>query len=294
MRILIAILHHWNPAGNGRHQSLRADPAPRLEALRQQILGFSRLGRNQFHIHLADQAAYAANLDQRPSLDLHLITDGQHHLVEALDEPFRRRIHHVATSPEDPLKLGFEVQRHLADQLSENYDLYAYFEDDLIIHDPFFFEKIRGFVDRFGADHVLLPQRFESLSIPAHIDKLYVDGTMAEAALAPFALHQQPELMLDQPMQPPLRFEPPQNPHAGCFVLTHDQLAHWVQQPWWLDQDCSFVSPLESAATLGLLKTFRLYKPVFAQAAWLEAQHWGVTFLSRMAHATTTRPAQDA
>jgi hypothetical protein len=38
------------------------------------------------------------------------------------------------------------------------------------------------------------------------------------------------------------------------------------------------VSPLESAATLGLAKTFRLYKPVMAQASWLELQHWGTSF----------------
>jgi len=41
---------------------------------------------------------------------------------------------------------------------------------------------------------------------------------------------------------------------------------------------------------LGLLKTFQLYKPVFAQAAWLEAQHWGTSFLGLMAHATPQRP----
>lgn len=290
MRILVAILHHWNPSGNGRHESLRSDPLPRLEALRQQILAFSRLGRNQLHLHLADQAAYAANTDHRPSIDLHLITDASHHLVDALEEPFRRRVQHVVKRPEDPMLLGFELQRHLAEQLSEDYDLYAYFEDDLLVHDPFFFEKIRLFVEQFGADHVLLPQRYELLPIPAHIDKLYVDGTIAPTFLQSFSRHPSPPLQLAQPCAPAVSLEAPANPHAGCFVLTREQLAHWLMQPWWLDQDCSFISPLESAATLGLLKTFRLYKPVFPQAAWLEIQHWGVTFLSRLSHATTTPP----
>ena len=40
----------------------------------------------------------------------------------------------------------------------------------------------------------------------------------------------------------------------------------------------SWVSPLESAATLGIAKTFRMFKPVMAQASWLEIQHWGTSF----------------
>jgi len=55
-------------------------------------------------------------------------------------------------------------------------------------------------------------------------------------------------------------------------------LQYWTQQHHWLDGDCSWVSPLESAATLGIAKTFRLFKPVMAQASWLEIQHWGTGF----------------
>ena len=29
---------------------------------------------------------------------------------------------------------------------------------------------------------------------------------------------------------------------------------------------------------LGIAKTFRLFKPVIAQASWLEIQHWGTNF----------------
>ena len=70
----------------------------------------------------------------------------------------------------------------------------------------------------------------------------------------------------------------PDNPHSGCFVLTKDQLQYWSDQSWFLDGDCSFISPLESAATLGLLKTFTLYKPHISCASFLELQHWGVNF----------------
>lgn len=293
MRILLAIVHHWNPEGGGRHQSLRPDPAPRIEALEQQILAFARLGANQLHLHLGDQAAYPANLEQRHQIDLHLITDGEHHVIDHLHDATRLRIQPVACPTDQPLMLGFEAQRHLACHLDSEYDLYAYFEDDIIVRDPQFFLKIKQFADRLGADHVLLPQRYELMPIPCHIDKLYIDGTLTPEELGHVIPEPGPPVQLLDGLTGPVRFEAPRNPHAGCFVLTHAQLSHWVQQPWWQDRDCGFVTPLESAATLGLLKTFRLYKPAFSHAAWLEAQHWGTGFLALLANATTQRPEHD-
>ena len=279
--------------GSGRHQSLRPDPQPRIQALHEQILAFSRLGRHQFHLDLADQAAYAANVDHRHQIDLHLITDGKNHVLDQLAAPFRQKLTHVPTVPSDPLLLGFEAHRHLAAQLDAGYDLFAYFEDDLIIHDPLFFHKIRRFVDEAGPDSVVLPQRFEVLPIPARIDKLYIDGVMPADELNLYLPYSAPPPQFHDPLWGDVQFESPRNPHAGCFVLRPDQLRHWSQQPWWLDGDCSFISPLESAATLGLLRTFKLYKPTYASALYLEAQHWGASFLGLMAKATPHRPPVD-
>ena len=62
------------------------------------------------------------------------------------------------------------------------------------------------------------------------------------------------------------------------FFLSDSQLRHWLDQPYWLDRDCSFISPLESAATLGISKAFKLLKPCFSHASWFELQHWGTSF----------------
>ena len=51
----------------------------------------------------------------------------------------------VITQPPSPKYLGFEAQRFLASRLDHSYDLYGYFEDDLIIHDPGFSRKLTGF-----------------------------------------------------------------------------------------------------------------------------------------------------
>jgi hypothetical protein len=56
-------------------------------------------------------------------------------------------------------------------------------------------------------------------------------------------------------------------------------MAQWANQTYFLDRDISFVGPLESAATLGIMKTFRIYKTSPEQASFLEIQHFGTGFL---------------
>ena len=84
-------------------------------------------------------------------------------------------IEEVATSPSNSFNLGFEAQRVLVDHLEENYDLYAYFEDDLLIRDPFFFHKIFWFQNSVGQDAVLMPNRYESFWKPVDtVDRFFM------------------------------------------------------------------------------------------------------------------------
>jgi hypothetical protein len=46
-----------------------------------------------------------------------------------------------------------------------------------------------------------------------------------------------------------------------------------------MDRDTTFVGPLESAATLGIMKTFRVYKTVPEQAYLFEIEHSGSRYL---------------
>jgi hypothetical protein len=277
MRILLAIVHYWDPQGGGKHQSLRADPRPRVEALQQQLLCLRRLGRGQSMLHMQDRAVYPANEAFRHSIDVKVITDGVHHVLDRLEQPYQSCFEAVATEPANGRMLGFEAQRVLAEARDQHYDLYGYLEDDLLIHDPCFFQKIQWFRELMGDDSVLLPQRFEFSPFPHRVDRFYIDGPIAEAELRPLVPKAGP-VRLVQWAGTQVPFEPPLNPHAGCFFLSHDQMSHWVNQPWWQDGDTSFITPLESAATLGIAKTFQLFKPCLSHAAWLEVQHFGTCF----------------
>ena len=280
MRILLAIVHHWNPEGSGRHASLRPDPKPRLRALQDQLLALRRLAVGQGLLSIAERRVEDANQALRHQITIKVITDGQHHVLDQLDAPYRQMVEEVATTPPSPLELGFEAHRVLADHLDGNYDLYGYFEDDLLVLDPFFFHKIFWFQQCIGPEAVLLPQRFEfSWQPEPWVDRFYIDGPMPPHEI---------EALIPNPPEPiatalpggQVTFTSPGNPHSGCFVLSQAQLKHWSEQSWFLDRDASLISPLESAATLGLLKTFNLYKPHPAYAAFLEVQHWGMSFSS--------------
>ena len=211
MRILLVIVHHWNPEGSGKHQSLRPDPQPRIQAFQQLLLCLQRQGSRQ----------------------------------SQLQSPTAKH-------------LGFEAQRFLATCLEDEYDLYGYMEDDLLIHDPMFFHKINWFREQLGDQYLLLPHRMELPPEPHWVEKFYIDGPLQQKQLEEILPEKAPSLAAEWPGGKQF-FESPQNPHAGCFFLSPAQLHHWTQQPWWQDGDCSWVSPLESAATLGIAKTFLRY-----------------------------------
>ena len=277
LRIFLAIVHHWNPQGDGAHQSLRPELEPKLWALQDQLLCLRRFGVFQGNLNIALQQVDPINQATAHVLDIAIVTDGEHHVLNYLEAPYRPLFEHVVVEPKSPKHLGFEAQKLLVSRLDHGYDLYGYMEDDLLVTDPFFFRKIDWFRRQLNDRAVLLPHRYELHRIPDQIDKLYVDGPVTAEWLEQFV--PDPPLPVSAALPSgDMLFKSPENPHAGCFVLGSAQLQHWSEQPWFLDLDCGFVSPLESAATLGLLKTFQVYKPALTHANWLELQHWGHSF----------------
>ena len=291
MKILLAIVHYWDPSGNGKHQSLRPSPGPRLDALKQQLLSIRRLAQRQHMLHMADRAVYPCNEAYRNEITIRIVTDGEHTVLDRLEPEYRACFEEVVASPETGLMLGFEAQDYLASQLNEGYDLYGYLEDDLVIRDAQFFQKLSWLHELFAPSDLLLPQRVEFGWDPHLVDRFYIDGPLEEAELLKLNLEERPFVVLKAPGGDVV-FETPKNPHAGCFFLSERQLRHWRDQPYWLDRDCSFISPLESAATLGISKAFKLLKPCFSHASWFELQHWGTSFHGLIPVPEAKKPAE--
>ena len=173
--------------------------------------------------------------------------------------------------------LVFECHKILKENLGK-YDYYCYMEDDLIINDPSFFDKLVWFNKEFGNECVLQPNRYESSSRGRYL-KLYVDGDIVPRATEKYQNIDENSLLQANFLGKEIEFKRPLNPHSGCFFLTKEQMTYWATQDYYLDMDCGFISPLESGASLGIMKTFKVYKPSTQNANFLEIQHFGDYFL---------------
>lgn len=235
------------------------------------------LGPNQaflycLHKHLPGQGngrLLAVNDAKASVLDIVVCTIGEHHLLPHLDLP-EGFFHHQAVEAE-PMKLGFGCHQVLRSNLGR-YDYYCYLEDDLVIQDPLFLSKLAWFTRMFGEDSVLLPHRFETGENPP-VNKLYIDGPVREDFTAKWQDVNDRRHLTAEMMGRRIGFERWPNPHSGCFFLDAEQMQRWVASPDFGDLDCGFAGPLESAASLGIMKNFRIYKPSFASAGFFEIRH---------------------
>jgi hypothetical protein len=169
------------------------------------------------------------------------------------------------------MKLGFACHEILRRSLGK-YDWYCYLEDDLLITDALFLNKLEWFINQFGEETTLSPHRFEkSLTEPAH--KLYHDGSVRPDFTSAWQDVSDHKNLDADVLGNRITFERWPNPHSGCFFLNARQMEEWAARPYFGDHDSSFAGPLESAASLGIIKTFRQYKPSPKNAAFLELEH---------------------
>ncbi len=276
MRICIAIPHFYRDVG-GKHHSLRGDPKPRIRALSRQILNLHRLfgGRNG-QIRVGYRTSHFVNQNMAHELTILVCTTGDDHLAKQLTVP-RQFFEHVATDAE-PHNLGLACRMQLRDRLGEH-DYYCYLEDDLILHDPLFFQKIAWFTAHTGNVAVLGPNRYE-LPLRGPFTKLYIDGDLKPEVTQKYQDREEQPQLRARVMDWEVAFERPLNPHSGCYFLNAAQMTHWTEQDHFSLPSDEFIGPLESAATLGILRTFRIYKPHPACSGFLEIEHAGNSFAS--------------
>jgi hypothetical protein len=214
-------------------------------------------------------------------LDIVVCTTRGRHLLPRVSLP-SGSFRHQPTDVE-PLLLGFECHAALHERLGD-YDYYCYLEDDLVVTDPWLFAKLSWFRDQVGPEAVLLPNRFE-VARGGVAWKAYLDGDLAPEVTAPFQDRSAyPELRASF-LGVDARFVRPLNPHSGCFFLGLDQMRHWALRPDFLDRECGFIGPLESAASLGVMRAFRVYKPAPEVASFLEIAHFGTGFIDNLRRA---------
>jgi hypothetical protein len=278
MNILVTIPHVFNPDGGGQYASLSANPQPRIVALTECLRALHGLyGAAQIYFHYHQHQLYKLPANQNPSVQLDIIictTQGLHLLNQI---PVSANFYQHQPMNCDPMLLGFECHGILKKNLG-NYDYYCYLEDDLILHDPSFFQKLIWFNSFVEDTWVLQPNRFEWVKQPDSIIKNYIDPELLFKTGQPgeFAHYFKDHLtILGKVMGQDIVIKRAENPHSGCFFLNQKQMEYWASQHYFQKIDCRFFGPLESAATLGLARTFRVYKPAPENANFIEIQHFG-------------------
>jgi len=283
MRVLLAIAHFFKAEPNSRHSSTDETRRERraagvrgvIEAWRGHLGGAKTL-----NVH---QRAYQAVAGMEDELDIVVLVEGDNHL---LDEEFCRahRVRVIRVKTDDPRMIGFAARPLFADARNA-YDMFVFSEDDLRPTDGALLSKIAGFSETFGWRRLSLPNRFEwNLAGPAI--KTFIDGDLNPQVIARFVEPLPDEVVLRHKLPGrEVLYRRATNPHSGFFAVSIEQLEHWIRQPHYNDRDCSFVSPLESAATLGIMKTFPIFKPFGRDSGWLEIEHLDNRF------STILRPA---
>ncbi len=211
----------------------------------------------------------------RLELEIHVFTDGKNRLNKVLDL-FKDSIHVHNIELENPRHLPLEARDWLI-KYDPITDLSVYMEDDIIINDPLFFDKQFWFLERTSNKFVLMPHRVETV-LSGRTSRLIVDGPLASSFINKFC---EPKSYIAagrfDPLGEEISFDITENPHSGCFIISREQVKHLRKQI--LPRD-GFVTTLETAATLTVLKYYNVLKPSKGKQRFLEIIHGHPSFLS--------------
>jgi hypothetical protein len=278
MRLLFALAHYFQPKPSGFYGSEGADPTRRTAAVATAIASLHQtFGAKQGLLDGQARVAHPANDPEATEVTVVACTAKGLHLVPHLEKAAGGLFTHRPCD-RDPKFLGLECRAALADGIGR-YDWFGYLEDDLMLLDPLFFHKLAWFRQVAGADAVLQPNRYE-VAVGQPLHKVYIDGNMADASQSPkFQNVADRPVVEGEAFGRRYVFKRVNNPHSGTFFLDAQQMAHFVKQPDFQAEESGFAGPVESCATLGIMRHFRVYKPARVNAGFLEVRHLNNRYL---------------
>jgi len=281
MNILVVIPHYFGGDKGGDNNAVNRSMRP--NARRERAHALSRVLsslQTAFGVHcfgLNHSKSMARRLKPAQRLDIVILTRPTEHLLDELPASMRPLFRHATTNC-DPLRLGFAAHRILGEE-GAKYDYSVYLEDDVAIHDPLFFRKRRAFDAVNDPLALLQPQRYE-VGGRTLLRKLYVDWVVGLKRTAAYQnIADRPRISFDFGGDL-YEMKRTSYPSSGCFVLNAEQRRLWRDGPYFLDGDESYFSPLDSAATLSVMKTFRIYKPCLDHSWFFEVEHVSPRWIS--------------
>ncbi|KZR66176.1 MULTISPECIES: hypothetical protein [Prochlorococcus] len=265
--------------GSGRH----GNRLPRSLALARCLGNVLSLNRapQDWILNIAErkmEMTPVSNLRGLPGvvIDLHLFVCGDDWLQDVV-ELFAPRLQLHRMELSDPRQLPLEAVRQLLDMSDPGY-LSLYLEDDLVIQDQNYVDKLEWFYQRTENRFVLMPHRREPTVANAP-QQLYVDGPIKdESQIEPLWASDEAVVGSGHFWDgQEVEFVKPFNPHSGSFCISADQASILRSAPW---PPPTFVGPLETAATGTVLMKFPVLKPAWRHRNFLTLEHGNPSFLS--------------
>ena len=293
MKISVCIPHYFKPSDDQHgYGSTRQTPRiTRILSLGRCIGSLLSLQRSQRNclFTLADKAIdhfglHASEGWLEPiAIKITVCTDGKNALSEVLDE-YRDFIQVKSFDLDNPRQLPIATRDWLlkGDSEAEPADLYVYSEDDLVINDSEFFDKQSWFLSHSKSKHCLMPHRYE-LVFRRKVGRLLIDGPLRPSLVRQFT---HPQVHAGRGVYrgtTNVSFDIAENPHSGLFIVNKEQRDFLAKQQLPID---GFISPLETAATLTVLKYFKVCKPSLHCHDFLTIEHGHPSFTAFMNHWT--------
>ncbi len=282
MKILVTLPHFYkyNPeaiygSGLEKRESRAQVLRKMLVSLRQMFslphaYGHQKRDKTTQQIYIQYEPADTEHIYE---MDICVCTTAQDHLLEQLGLP-QDYYEHYVVDISDPMYLGFACHQVLKEHLGQ-YDYYCYMEDDLVIRDLFFFDKLRWFEQQFGSECLLQPHRY-MFAGSEPFAKEYIDYDLDISISDWVDLSLEEDLTVEADfLGRKIRFDRAKNPHSGCFFLSAKQYEKVCSQETYPLLTDAFYGSLESAASLDITRNFKVYKPSFATASFLELDHIG-------------------
>lgn len=266
---LLFVLHHyagdrpeWAPAYHSARADRRAHRVASLTACLDGI--WETFGGPRSSMAFEGGRLSFDPLPTRWEVEVVVCVWRDHHVLADLKVPPSRFTVARYDGLDDPIRLGFACHHEIAGRAG-GFDFCCHLEDDTLLSDPLFFDKLRHFNAHAGPASVLVPHRFEA----AGGRTCLVDGRVGDVNLG--------AAVRDIPL-PVLGGEVvcrrPANPYSGCYFLDRPQVARLLASGHYPGADASWIGPLESGMSLPLMRAFAVYKPP-AESGFLEVRHHG-------------------
>jgi hypothetical protein len=199
-------------------------------------------------------------------LEIWIQTLPGHNIVQFLPEYQRQCIHVDEQQSCEPLYIPYSIQDKLMARLAEPFDWFLCLEDDIVIRDSCFLDKLIQFNHHCPEPNgILFPNRYEMFEGTKRYIDLTIQEKVAWDRLSIFEING-------------IKYAECENPHTGLYCLTKKQLTEWAQSHRdWRNKDF-MAGPRECAVSYSLLENFLIYKPHPQNIYSLEVEHYDTKY----------------